>query len=754
MLETLRRIVQVVSTATDLDQAARIIVRRLKEAMVVQGCSVFLTDQQSNEHLLIASEGLSPDAVGQVRIAPGDGLVGYVAEHSEPLNLADAPDDPRFLPIPEIGEEAFRAFLGVPVIHQGRLMGVLVVQRKEAIPFTEDESSFLVTIAAQLAGVINHAALDGSVGRLLEDSTQDVRFLRGIPGSSGVAVGTVAVVFPEETLESIPDRTATDRESEADAFRAAVAGVQEDLREGSAQLTDKLAAEERALFDAYVMLAGSDSVVTDTLTRIEAGSWAPGALRETIAEHALVFEQMDDPYLRARAEDIRAVGRQILRRLQSGNREARRYPRSCILVGEEISVADITEVPAGCLAGIVCTRGSALSHTAILARGLGVPAVLGLGELSLGPLDGRDAAVDGYLGRVFIQPSVSVLDEYRRLAAEETALNKGLEGIRDLPAETPDGARLALYMNGGLLADLPSAIESGAEGVGLYRTEFAFMARDSFPGEDDQYRVYRKALILLAPKPVTMRTLDVGGDKPLPYFRIEEENPYLGWRGIRVTLDHPEIMLSQLRAMLRANAGLNNLRILLPMVSKVSEVDAAIELIDQAYRDLQARGLRATKPPLGVMVETPASLYQIPVLARRVDFFSVGTNDLTQYLLVVDRNNALVAGLFDSLHPAILRAINQVVDESHRWGKPVGVCGEMAGEPMAALLLSAMGVESLSMSGPDLLRVKRVIRTFERNHAAKLLARALEMEGGREVRGLMIDAFDQAGMGGLVRAGL
>jgi phosphotransferase system enzyme I (PtsP) len=259
--------------------------------------------------------------------------------------------------------------------------------------------------------------------------------------------------------------------------------------------------------------------------------------------------------------------------------------------------------------------------------------------------------------------------------------------------------------------------------------------------------------MFLAPKPVTMRTLDVGGDKPLPYLNVEEANPFLGWRGIRVTLDHPEILLSQLRAMMRANAGLNNLRILLPMVSQMAEVDQAADMLDRAHRELLGEGRPSAKPLLGVMVETPATVYQIRGLVRRVDFLSIGTNDLTQYLLAVDRNNALVAGLFDSMHPAVLGAVNQVVQEAHRWGKPVGVCGEMAGDPAAALLLLGMGVESLSMSVSDLPRVKQAIRAFDIQTARELVSHVLHLEEATEVRQSVSEALDRAGIGGLVRAG-
>jgi phosphotransferase system enzyme I (PtsP) len=736
-----------------LDQATRIIVRQVREAMGVAACSVYLMDEASHQYVLMATEGLAQDAVGRFRVPRDEGLVGLVGERQEPLNLANARKHPRYRRASESGEDCFCAFLGVPIIHRGQVLGVLVVQRREEADFAEDETAFLVTVAAQLAGVINHAAMDGSVRRLLGGELQERPFLQGVPGASGIAVGTITVVVPLAKLESVPDRVIADVAAEETRFRSAVSRVQDELRSGGTRLTAALPAEEQVLFDAYVMLAGSDSLISGVIRRIQGGNWAAAALRDTITEHAFVFEQMEDPYLRSRAEDIRAIGRHILARLESDAETSRAYPQHCVLVGADVSAMEIAKVPVQQLAGIVCTGGSALSHTAILARALGIPAVMGLGDLSLTPLEGREVVMDGYQGRVYIQPSAAVRAEYQRLATEEMALAQGLEGLRDQPAETPDGARLALYVNSGLLADMPMALDSGAEGVGLYRTEFAFMIRDSFPGEEEQYRIYRKALMLLAPKPVTMRTLDVGGDKPLPYFTMTEANPFLGWRGIRIVMDHPEILLTQLRAMLRANAGLNNLRILLPMISKVGEVDKAIGLLDQARWELREADQPAPRPLLGIMVETPAVLYQIPALVRRVDFLSIGTNDLTQYLLAVDRNNARVAGLYDNLHPAVLQAVHQVVKEAHQWGKPISVCGEMAGDAAAVILLVGMGVETLSVARPELLRIKRVIRAIPRTQARHLLDQALHMEDASEVRGLLTNALDQVGLGGLVRVG-
>jgi phosphotransferase system enzyme I (PtsP) len=398
-------------------------------------------------------------------------------------------------------------------------------------------------------------------------------------------------------------------------------------------------------------------------------------------------------------------------------------------------------------------RGSGLAHIAILARVLGIPAVMGLGDLPLGRLDGSEIVVDGYQGRIYIRPSPAVRDEFERLAKEEAELAAGLTELRSLPAETSDGARITLDVNAGLLSDIPPSLECGAQGVGLYRTEFAFMVREFFPGEDEQYQVYRKVLEAFAPRPVTMRTLDVGGDKPLPYLSVEEDNPYMGWRGIRVSLDHPEIFLTQLRAMLRANAGLGNLRLLLPMISRVGEVDDAIGLLERAHRELVDEGLESIKPPVGVMLETPSAIYQFAALARRVDFFSIGTNDLTQYVLVVDRNNARVANLYECLHPAVIHAVREVVQRAQQTRKPVSVCGEMAGDPAAAIVLLGMGIDNLSMAASNVPRVKWVIRSLTRRRARELLGKALQMEEATDIRQMLNDALQHVGLGGLLRAG-
>ncbi|MFZ5592699.1 MAG: phosphoenolpyruvate--protein phosphotransferase [Pseudomonadota bacterium] len=755
MLNSLRRIIQEVNTAQNLPQALAIMVKRVKQAVAVETCSIFLADPHTRHFVLMASDGLNPAAVGVARLAPGEGLIGVIAETAEPLNLDNAPDHPRYRFISETGEERLHAFLGVPIIHHRKVLGVLVIRQRARRRFDEDEVAFLVTVAAQLSGAIAHAEASGGIDGLHSSTGDEIRYIDGLPGAPGVAVGAAMVVYPPADLDAVPDRkvNADNIETEVATFMAAVMAVQTDIQALSERLNPVLRAEDRALFDAYRLMLGSDSLVDKTVERIRQGSWASGALRETINEHARIFDEMDDPYIRERAEDIRDLGRRILVCLQSGKRSQPPYPDRTILVGEEITATMLAEVPHEKLVGVVSARGSSSSHVAILARALGVPAVVGADDLPVARLDGQEMIVDGHLGRLFIQPSAGLRAEFARLEREEAELTAGLTELRDQPATTTDGAHIPLYANTGLLADIASSLNSGAEGIGLYRTEIPFMVRPRFPSEEEQRRVYRQVLESYAPRPVTLRTLDVGGDKELPYFPIEEDNPFLGWRGIRITLDHPEIFLVQLRAMLRASSGLDNLNLLLPMISSVTEIDDTLALLERAWRDVAESGETIARPRIGVMVEVPSAVYQAESLARRVDFLSIGSNDLTQYLLAVDRNNARVASLYDSLHPAVLHAVMQVIEGAHRQNKPVSVCGEMAGDPAAALLLVGMGIDSLSMSASSLPRVKWVIRNFSRAQTRDILNDALTLEHPATIRARVNERLTEAGLGGLVRGG-
>ena len=754
MLDILRRIIQEVNAAPDLQKALDIIVQRVRVNVGVDVASVYLLDDEHDQYVLMATEGFRKDAIGKVRIDKGKGLISMVADREEPVNLEDAPSHPLYLFIVETGEKPYHGFLGVPIIQHRKVLGVLVVRQREYRKFGEEEEAFLFTLAAQLAGAITHAGASGEISRLLDTRDEVSITLRGLPGAPGLAIGQAMVVYPPENLDAIPDRKPVDIEAEVESFYEAAAAVQDDLRDYSNRMSGSLPAEDLALFDALLLMLDSDSLVTKTVERIRGGNWAPGALRQTIAEHVQVFETMEDAYLRERASDIRDLGRRIVTHIQSDRPAPRPVYSSTVLVGKEISVGQLAEIPVDHLAGIVSTSGSSSSHVAILAQALGIPAVMGVEDLPVARLEGQTLIADGYRGEVFVRPSELLRGEFLRWQAEESALNRGLNEMADQPSVTPDGLSVPLYLNTGLVfSDIESSRHSECDGVGLYRTEIPFLMRTQFPGEEEQMRIYRKALEAFAPRPVTLRTLDVGGDKMLSYFPVKEDNPFLGWRGIRISLDHPEIFLTQLRAMLRASVGLDNLTILLPMVSTVTEVDIALTFISQAMGELIEEGEEVHRPPVGVMIEVPSAVYQVAAMARRVDFFSIGTNDLTQYLLAVDRNNTRVARLYQSLHPAVLGAIKQVVDAAHLLGKPVSVCGEMAGDPAAALALLGLGVDSLSMSVSSLPRVKWVVRSFTRAEAQDLLAQAWAMEDPRAIRALYNSVLEQGGLGGLVRPG-
>jgi phosphotransferase system enzyme I (PtsP) len=703
----------------------------------------------------MASEGLNPKAVGNVQLKQRTGLVGLVAERRAPVNIRNAPTHSRYCHVQDAGEEAYHGFLGVPIIHRQELLGVLVAQHIAQSRFKKSEQAFLATLAAQLAGTIalslSQSALSGNAPIENSKPTQ----YDGGAGAPGIAMGTGVLVFSTVDLDQVPDRTIEDSAAEIAALQAAVDGVAADFELLAERLEPGLSAEDRALFRAYALIARSQELFEATVSRIRNGNWAPGALRDSILEHVRLFNAMEDPYLRERAHDIRDIGRRLLARLLPGDADSDTdYPPHTILIGENLSPVDLTAVPAERLAGVVSGHGSSLSHLAILARSMDVPAIMGItADIALSEFDGRNLIVDGYQGRIYLDPGESLQKDFRRVQRQEQKLTQDLQSLRDLPAETLDGIRLPLYTNAGLLSDLSHSLSRGSEGIGLYRTEFPFMVRNSFPTEDEQYLLYRQVLEAFHPRPVTLRTLDIGGDKALTYFPVQEANPYLGWRGIRISLDNPDIFLTQIRAMLRANAGLGNLKLLLPMISRVEDLDQAIVLINSACHELQGSQDDIALPPLGVMIEVPAAVYQAEELARRVEFLCVGTNDLTQYLLAVDRNNERVARWFDALHPAVIRALIQVASAARKHGKPVCVCGEAAGDPAVALLLLGLGVESLSLSSGDLPRIKWVIRSFSRLQGQALLTQALRLEQASTIRSLLLQALADAGLGALVHPG-
>ena len=753
MLEVLRRLIQDVNAADSLEDALVLIVAQVRAAMQTDVCTIYLHDKSSEKLIFRATEGLNKDKVGQFGLAFDEGLVGWVATREEPLNLDDASAHPQFQWVEGLGEEPFNAFLGAPIVHQRDLLGVLVVQQGDHRRFSEDEEAFLITVSAQLAGLIAHAELAGAISQshAVKQDTDSAARLSGIAACSGIGIGTAAWVSPHADLQTVPSRQSADRRAELKAFREALASVRADIQQVAENLEDELGPEDRALFGVYLSILDDSTLGGEVAALIKAGEWAQGALSQVMLRHIRHFERMEHSYLRERAVDVRDLGTRVLGYLQDANRQHVDYPDATVLVAEELTASTLGEIPRDKLVGIVSMRGSANSHTAILARAMGIPAVVGVEDLPLKRLPDQRLVVDGYNGRIYVNPHADLLARFESLLAEDEALFEELAPLVQQPAQTADGVAVPLWVNTGVAADVQRAREFGAEGVGLYRTEVSFLLRDRFPSEEEQRQLYREQLEAFHPAPVTMRTLDIGGDKALPYFPIEESNPFLGWRGIRVTLDHPEIFLTQVRAMLRANEGLDNLRILLPMVTAIDELRVARDLILRCHKEVLSEGCSAPLPPIGVMIEVPAAVYLAGPFAEEADFLSVGSNDLTQYLLAVDRGNARVAELYQALHPAVLAALEHIIEAAHEHDKSVSICGELAGDPRAAPLLVAMGFDQLSMNAGSLSVIKRVLSAFTRSELSALAATLRTMRSAPEVMAALDLALTERGLDRFLR---
>mgnify|MGYP003672999107 CR=1 FL=1 len=744
MLEELRLIVQRVSAAEDLSEALEIIVSSVKSSLNVSVCSIYLHDQMLNRYLLMATRGLNQEAVGNVFLGPREGLVGMVASREEPINLEKADSHPNYQYIPETGEERYSSFLGVPIIHHRHVLGVLVVQQVDQRRFDEGEEAFLITLSAQLSGTIAHAESTGDLVQLirpLSGSGGEIEF-HGLAGAPGVSIGEAVIISPVADLYAVESVEARSVKVELEEYHQAVENTRKDIWNMAHGLSGVISEQERLLFTAYVQMLDDHSLGKEVKQRIHQGVSAQSAWSEVIIAHARKFDAMEDAYLKERAADLRDLGRRVLGHMQESVQQEIVYPENAILVGEELSAATLGMVPVEKLAGLVSIKGSTNSHLAILARAMGIPTVVGVQGLRYGRLRGKKLIIDGYRGHVYINPTEEHISHYESVREEDRQLLSELEVLRDEPAISLDNHQVRMLVNTGLMADVRISLERGAEGVGLYRSEVPFFTRQRFPTEEEQRQFYREQLEAFYPRPVVMRTLDIGGDKALPYFPIEEANPFLGWRGIRITLDHPEIFLAQVRAMMKASIGFDNLRLLIPMISSVKELEMALELIYRAYDELTEEDhLDIKMPRIGAMIEVPSAIFLARELARRVDFLSVGSNDLTQYILAVDRNNPQVADLYQAMHPAVLSAINHVVKAAHAEGKNAGVCGELAGDPLGALLLLAMGYDSLSMNASNLLKVKAVIRKSNISEVRVLLRQILHLPDADAVREALLEVI-------------
>jgi phosphotransferase system enzyme I (PtsI)/phosphotransferase system enzyme I (PtsP) len=736
----LTRIVQAAAEADSPSAQVSVIVESIQQYMGLDVCSLYLADERGDMALL-ASRGLDPVAVGSVRIPAGLGLVGLVAQSRHPINIADAARHPAFYGIRETHEDLYSSFFGVPIVRAGVVIGVLVAQSREARVLSAEESAVLVTLGSQLALVVSTESIWQEINQ------SSARALSGIKGAPGIGIGQVRLC-DDVDLYSVSDGQCDDSNATLAEWHELVTAVLADVKREQAGLGALLSQDVATVFDAYCLLLSDPSLVNGVGQLIQEGHHLPGALKRVIHHHADVFLAMDDPYLRARHEDIRHLGNKLYsawRGLRSAHDEQLPTTQT-ILVGAVVSVSDIARVPIEFLAGIVCFQGSNLSHTAVLANALGVPAVMGVGEIK--GLHNKDTlVVDGNSAKVITRPGTSVLAEYEQLLKAEQQLKGELQALRDLPAETVDGTIVRLYANSGLLADISPGLQAGAEGLGLYRTEIPFMVSDTFPSEDEQLAVYRQILEAYGDKPVHMRVLDIGGDKPLPYFPIKEDNPALGWRGIRFCLDNSSLFMSQIRAMLRASEGRNNLRIMLPMVGSTSELVSFHALLNDALQQLLEEGIHVSRPPVGIMVEVPSAISQLGSWREQLDFISIGSNDLSQYLLALDRNNPRVATSYDHVHPAVLHEIARVIEIAQKTDLPLSVCGEMSSDPIAVVLLLGMGVRTLSMSAAQLPKIKWLLRRISLKHATTIVDEALLLNDARHIRKLVADRLYVLGAG-------
>ncbi|HGY5196086.1 TPA: phosphoenolpyruvate--protein phosphotransferase [Raoultella ornithinolytica] len=747
MLTRLREIVEKVASAPRLNEALDILVTDICKAMETEVCSVYLADHDRRCYYLMATRGLKKPRGRTVALAFDEGLVGLVGRLAEPINLADAQKHPSFKYIPAVKEDRFRAFLGVPIIQRRQLLGVLVVQQRELRQFDESEESFLVTLATQMAAILSQSQLTALFGQYRQTR------IRALPASSGVAIAEGWMDISLPLMEQVYEASTLDTASERERLTGALEEAANEFRRYSKRYAAGAQKETSAIFDLYSHLLSDARLRRELFAEVDKGAVAEWAVKKIIEKFAEQFAALSDGYLKERAGDLRTLGQRLLFHLDDTIQGPNTWPARIVLVADELSATTLAEVPQDRLAGVVVRDGAANSHAAIMVRALGIPTVMGA-DIQPSLLHGHMLVVDGYRGELLIDPEPALLQEYQRLVSEENELSRLAEDDLEHTSELKSGERVKVMLNAGLSLEHEEKLGNFIDGIGLYRTEIPFMLQSGFPSEEEQVAQYQGMLQMFNEKPVTLRTLDIGADKQLPYMPISEENPCLGWRGIRITLDQPEIFLIQVRAMLRANAATGNLSILLPMVTSLDEVDEARRLIDRASREVEEMiGYAIPRPRLGVMLEVPSMVFMLPNLASRVDFISVGTNDLTQYILAVDRNNTRVASMYDSLHPAVLRALAMIAHDAERFGIDLRLCGEMAGDPMCVTILIGLGYRHLSMNGRSVARVKYLLRRIDIAEAQELSRRSLEAQMATEVRHQVAAFMERRGLGGLIRGG-
>jgi phosphotransferase system enzyme I (PtsP) len=738
------------------------------QRLQADACSIYLTDADLQHLTLRASNGLDPGAVGQVRVAFGEGLVGVAAQSAEPIGIEHARKHPAFRHFPESGEDRFASLMAAPIVLRNISIGVIAVQTEKPRSFQPSEVELLQTCARLIAPVVMNAQLLALVASTADERAQVLDELahsglpmsmgeaerparnvevRGIPAARGVAIGPIYRLEDPLDLEQVVYRPSDDPERERSDLLEALAEARRDLHEVRDQVGERFGPEFAAVFNTHIQILEDTGFVQSVEQAVAETPNALSALRKVLAAYRKTFESIEDPYFRERGDDIQDAGLRVMGNLLGVRHHNVRLSEGAIVVTDGILPNHFATLEVDKIGAIVAEHGGATSHGAIFARSLEIPLVTGAKGILAQARPGEDAIVDGASGRVYLAPDEGLRGEYARAQQRHAIEVEHLDALGSRPAETRDGRHIVLTANAGLWNDLPLVDQHGAEGVGLFRTELLALAHRGFPEENEQERLYEQVAEYLAPRPVTIRTLDLGGDKSVPIPGLtREENPQLGWRSIRMSLSNERAFRAQLRAILRASAH-GNVRLLLPMISTLPELRRARELVDESKAELEQRGEAFdAEIPVGIMIEVPSAALIADALAHECDFFSVGTNDLTQYTLAVDRGNERVDHLYDSLHPGVLALIDRSVRAARRAGIPIAVCGEMAGNPLAVPILVGLGVTELSAAPSAVPPIKEVVRALESGDLEDDARRALEKGTALEVKRIAAERLRHDGL--------
>ncbi|MER8547069.1 MULTISPECIES: phosphoenolpyruvate--protein phosphotransferase [unclassified Mesorhizobium] len=685
------------------------IVRDIASNMVAEVCSLYVLRADSVLELY-ATEGLNPNAVHLAQLRLGQGLVGTIAASARPLNLSNAQEHPAFAYLPETGEEIYNSFLGVPVLRAGRTLGVLVVQNKTMRHYRDDEVEALETTAMVIAEMIATGDLERLTRPGLElDLRRPVSFT-GLSFNEGVGLGHVVLHEPRIVVTNLFNE---DSEEEVRRLDASLGSLRLSIDDMLERRDVAFEGEHRQVLEAYRMFANDRGWVRRLEEAIRNGLTAEAAVEKVQSDMRARMLHMTDPYLRERMSDFDDLANRLLRQLMGRGPEdvAASLPKDAIIVARSMGAAELLDYPRDKLRGLVLEDGAATSHVVIVARAMGIP-VAGQMKGAVSMAENGDAIiVDGEEGAIHLRPQPDLEAAYAEKVRFRARRQEVYRELRKKPSVTKDGVQVDLLMNAGLAVDLPQLAEAGAAGIGLFRTELQFMVASTFPRAEAQERLYRDVLEAARDKPVTFRTIDIGGDKVLPYFKgsIQEENPALGWRAIRLTLDRPGLLRTQIRALLKACGG-RELKLMLPMVTELGEIAQAREIIDREVRHLSRFAHHLpTSLKLGAMLEVPSLLFQLDELMKAVDFVSVGSNDLFQFVMAVDRGNTQLSDRFDPLSTPFLRVLKQIADAGARNQTPVTLCGELAGKPISAMALIGLGYRSISMSPASIGPVKAML---------------------------------------------